>query len=64
MLLFCFLETCDFEFGLSKGKCIWTQDKTDDFDWKREYSSIVRVDVRPVTDHTLRNQYGRLFYAN
>jgi len=51
-------ETCDFEFGLSKGKCIWTQDKTDDFDWKREYSSIVRVDVRPVTDHTLRNQYG------
>ena len=55
------VETCDFEFGLNKEKCYWTQDTKDDFDWKREHSGLVLYDVRPNTDHTLRKHYGKLF---
>ena len=39
---------CDF----SSGPCLWTQDKSDQFDWTRKSGATATVNTGPPSDHT------------
>lgn len=39
---------CDF----SSGPCLWTQDKTDQFDWTLKSGATATVNTGPPSDHT------------
>lgn len=39
---------CDF----TSGPCLWTQDKTDQFDWTRKSGATATVNTGPPSDHT------------
>ncbi|ESO97870.1 hypothetical protein LOTGIDRAFT_152977 [Lottia gigantea] len=45
--------TCDFE----KDFCLWTQDKTDKFDWSRKRGRTTSSGTGPVGDHTSKQGY-------
>lgn len=39
---------CDF----STGPCLWTQDKTDQFDWTKKSGATATANTGPPNDHT------------
>ena len=57
--LFNFPEMCNFEYGLGKETCHWTQDKSDDFDWTVNLQPPQVSSTGPHTDHTLRPENSK-----
>ncbi|RDD40324.1 MAM and LDL-receptor class A domain-containing protein 2 [Trichoplax sp. H2] len=51
---------CDFESGL----CKWTQDTTDDFNWRRGKNGNDQNGSGPPTDHTYQSQLGYYAYTS
>ena len=49
-------DLCDFE----NGDCDYTQDPTDDFDWKLQQGGTPTQGTGPATDHTYYTAYGRM----
>lgn len=52
---------CTFEnfLGSSSGLCGWTQDTTDDFNWRRQSGSTSSYRTGPSFDHTYGTNKGR-----
>ena len=61
--LFNIPEVCNFEYGLDKEACYWTQDQADDFDWTISLRSYAAVGTGPFTDHTFRPRKGEMIYS-
>ena len=49
---------CDFEHNM----CQWSQDRTDNFDWKRQSGSTPSGGTGPTYDHTLGTSGGHFVY--
>ena len=50
-----FTDDCDFE---SVTICGYTQDKTDNFDWTRDYGGTTSSGTGPAVDHTYKTKTG------
>ena len=57
MFICIILDSCDFE---SQDVCGYTQDKTDDFDWTRDYGGTGTANSGPSVDHTYGTKNGEL----
>eukprot|EP00794_Sanderia_malayensis_P017044 gene17044-18759_t len=54
---------CDFEYAVGGDLyCLWTQDRTDNFDWTRANGRTASVSTGPATDHTLQTNLGYYMY--
>lgn len=45
-------NTGPFNCNFDQNFCSWTQDRTDDFDWKRKTGSTTTQNTGPTTDHS------------
>ena len=52
LCLFCDLVQGQLNCDFSSGPCLWTQDKSDQFDWTRKSGATATVNTGPPSDHT------------